>query len=415
MKYEYVLSAPVSSLVYNEKTVAMDSDGFCPSDILREVVKKVEPFAILYNSYTENSIGGYLRKHYPKSMNIYADSGGLQVITLGKKVTESLKTEVYNNQAQYSNFGMMFDEIPLVVTDSTGSKRGDTESRFFDKEKIQHFAEKSADNLIAQIETYNKLGSPARPMMITQGNCYDTTMTWIKCMLDYIPQDLHQYIGGLSSSTACSGAGARENIERAFAMSQVEVPDHMKEHIHLLGVGSISKMIIVNYFKKLFEDNGTKKISYDSSSISNSWFNGNYFGKNGNLFISKTNVAQNQIIVNELKEFTDHPLCAKELTSLIALKTSTEEERRIRSVYTGTMTMVAVDNFIKLLNNVLSNENMKLDYLSKNSFSKNVQTLGVIESADDYHRWKNGNLYKKVKSSNIRVHGSVATLDSLFG
>jgi len=59
----------------------------------------------------------FLKKYYKDSLyNIHADSGGLQAITLGKKIDSNLKTQVYNIQSQYADIGMSFDEIPITTT-----------------------------------------------------------------------------------------------------------------------------------------------------------------------------------------------------------------------------------------------------------------------------------------------------------
>ena len=72
--------------------------------------------SLLYNAFTEKRTGPRLKEHYAKHLHtIHADSGGLQMITLGKTITDELKEDVYANQALNSDVAMCFDLIPVVV------------------------------------------------------------------------------------------------------------------------------------------------------------------------------------------------------------------------------------------------------------------------------------------------------------
>ena len=55
--------------------------------------------SLLYNAFTERRTGPRIKENYAKYLHsIHADSGGLQIITLGKQITPELKEEIYANQ-----------------------------------------------------------------------------------------------------------------------------------------------------------------------------------------------------------------------------------------------------------------------------------------------------------------------------
>src|SRR6185369_3616961 len=74
--------------------------------------KKNHKFSLLYNAYCEKHFGPAFKKYYKDWIySIHADSGGLQMVTLGVQNTPKLRQEVYENQALSSDVAMSFDEI----------------------------------------------------------------------------------------------------------------------------------------------------------------------------------------------------------------------------------------------------------------------------------------------------------------
>lgn len=90
---------------------------------------KNQNFGGLFNAYTEKSYA-YGIKTNPSPINWISDSGGLQVITQGKRITPTFKDSIYKIQTECSNIAMCFDEMPIkLIGDSVG--RFDLSNRFF--------------------------------------------------------------------------------------------------------------------------------------------------------------------------------------------------------------------------------------------------------------------------------------------
>ena len=232
-------------------------------------------FSLLYNAYTESGFGERLKPYRNHIHNIHADSGGLQMVTLGKTITEELKDKVYDNQAEYADIGMCFDEIPVITTGS--SDRNDTSNRYFDRDNRHVYAEATGQNLKKQIEVFKQQNSPCRPFMICQGGDLQTYLEWIDTILNIVPEEDHKNIGGVAMGGAALGTGPLEDIQKAFFASQVPVRDENgKLHLHILGVGSVTRLIPYLIFLQngLY---GDVHVSYDSTTHSRAVETGLYF------------------------------------------------------------------------------------------------------------------------------------------
>lgn len=196
-------------------------------------------FSVLFNAFTEVKIGVALQYYKPAFYTIHSDSGGLQMVTLGKQMTPELYKKVYQTQARYSDIAMSFDEIPVVMPDDKSSFH-DVKSRFFDVSKVDEYARKSGRNIVDQIHTFLDEKSKTKPFLIAHGNCRETYIRWVETILDEIPSHLHKYIGGISISGIALGAGTLEDIQKAYyAKDFLEY----NNHIHLLGVGTVSRIM----------------------------------------------------------------------------------------------------------------------------------------------------------------------------
>ena len=121
---EFVFSAPsylriithgrlrtVPSL--KELTDTIVTDGIMR---IKEELKKIDypmMISILFNAFTEKN---YLERILTSGKfgfdRVYADSGGLQMVTLGLTANHEAKQEVYAIQSQ-TDLAMCFDEIPI--------------------------------------------------------------------------------------------------------------------------------------------------------------------------------------------------------------------------------------------------------------------------------------------------------------
>ena len=285
-KLEYVLSGTSYLRLTNPYTMAN------PESIAR--INKIfdkfftedtgHTFSILYNALCEKNYGAKLQSFSDHIHKIHADSGGLQAITVGKKITPEVKKEVYANQAEWADVGMCFDQIP-VVTQSGRSDRNDTTGRFFDRVNFHKYAKETGENVRDQLAAFKSKKSKCKPFVILQGNDIETFLEWADIILKSVPKDQVHMIGGVAMGAAALGTGNMEDIIRAYAASEVPIRDENGIlNLHILGVGSIRRML--PYL--IFQSSGLYKdfhISYDSTTHSRGVETGLYYILGG---ISKT-------------------------------------------------------------------------------------------------------------------------------
>lgn len=258
--------------------------------------------SLLYNAYTEKRTGPKLRENYAKYLHtIHADSGGLQMITLGKTVTNELKEEVYAHQATYSDIAMCFDLIPVSISGER-SERLDLTGRRFDPKILEDCARGTGKNLRRQIDCFDEMKSKARPMLITQGNDYDSYMKWV----EFVVKELTPYhisrIGGIAMGAAALGKGPLEDIKRAFYFTQLPIELNSK-HLHLLGVGSVYRMLpnIVFLQNGLYEG---VELSYDSTTHTSGVTQGRYYISGDKVLNGKYRTDDYQLCFN--RNFDDN-------------------------------------------------------------------------------------------------------------
>lgn len=246
-------------------------------------------FSLLYNAHTEKHFGPMIQDNFRQSIyDCYSDSGGLQIVTLGHKITSELKKNVYENQAKFSDLAMSFDEIPVVATLGGRAEKKDMKNRFFDRENFEERAKATGLNLLEQIRYFEKKKSKARPMFICHGNDYDTFMQWADIALNQIPKSLHARIGGIAPAGAAIGSGTMEDVKRAFFVSQIPLT-HATKHIHLLGVGSVQRLLPALIMMRNGVYESDVRLSYDSTSHTSGPHIGRYYGKDGWMDFPKFN------------------------------------------------------------------------------------------------------------------------------
>jgi hypothetical protein len=217
-------------------------------------------FGLLFNAFMESSFGEKFEHYKPHLGDIHADSGGLQIVTQGKVITSDMKDQIYRVQAKWADLGMSFDEIPIGTMGSSSS-RNDVSNRWFKPDEMEHYARESGRNIKRQIEVFHEEGSACKPILIAQGNCYDTYMKWVDYLMQEIPASEHKYIGGVAMGAAALGTGTLEDIERAFIFSQLPVE---RSHLHVLGVGAAKRLLPYIVFLQNGMYDGVT-MSYDST------------------------------------------------------------------------------------------------------------------------------------------------------
>ena len=329
------------------------------------------------------------------------DSGGLQIITQGKTITDSIKKDVYNTQGRYSDTALSFDEIPLSI-EGISSKRLDISNRWFDKTKFVDCAKLTGQNVYNQIKTFIEMETKTKPIFIAQGNDYDTYMKWTEIALNEIPKDLHKYINGVAMGAPCLGNGTLEDIKRAFYFSELPIDTN---RLHILGIGALKRMAIF----LIFSQNGlynNLEISYDSTTHSSGVVMGRtyindkifQFGRelNKDYKIMFDAFSKTEFFPNELNIITFHEI-------LNTASKVFEKKHGSRVLYIKTFVgflSFSISNFITHMEKCFNNKNNILG-LAKNSKERNIfNSLYQIRNYEDFLSWER-NIGKSVKSQKI--------------
>ena len=198
--------------------------------------------SILFNAFLEVGLGKLIKDIVKDNCELYADSGGLQIVTQGKVVTPDLKQNIYSVQGEMSKYAMSFDQIPIITPEGR-SGRNDTDNRFVDLENFERCAKQSGLNLKEQIDVFIENGYESKPFVIVHGYNLQSYQLWLDIILSQLTDEEIAHIGGIAVGAAALGQGELEDFERAFITANLKAPNNVKNHVHLLGVGSVKRVL----------------------------------------------------------------------------------------------------------------------------------------------------------------------------
>ena len=346
--------------------------------------------SLLYNAYTEKRPGEWMGEHYrPLVHSIHADSGGLQMITLGRTITNELKEEVYDSQARNSDIAMCFDVIPVRTLDAGRSDRLDLNNRRFDRTDLERCARETGRNLRRQIDFFDEKSSKSRPMLITQGNDYDSYMKWT----EYVVAELDEYhvsrIGGIAMGAAALGKGSLEDFKRAFYFTELPINLESK-HLHLLGVGSVYRMIP----QFIFMQNGlyqNVEMSYDSTTHTSGVTQGRYYKDDLALNFTRAFDDNYRIVWEDIKRnfpFYNYSLETFYEALNISSRTYQEKHGNIDpSLQTyGVFVSSAIKNFLAHVEK-LQNSRDEIMKMARGIDATAFNALYSVQTPDDFNHW----------------------------
>lgn len=368
---------------------------------------------ILFNAYTEKDMGERIATLDKFGFEkLYADSGGLQIVTAGKTVDDSLKASIYQTQS-VADYAMCFDEIPVrniegVAVDSK-SNRSQTGNKHYLPELKHASATKTAENIREQIEVLDKFGTPTTVHYIVQGNTHDDMLEWFADGAKVLTPDHYKKVGGLALADTCMGNGPMESIDMLVAYNRIRGEfgeEYTKNHVHLLGLGSVKRLLPVFYMMNsgLLPKNMT--ISFDSTTFSMSYFMGRFLDSSGHK-IEKGEHAYRKMFHEVWKyfgdiytkyapecdeqEFVDHVV--KEIRSLADSINNSHD--RIAPVVRANITLTICWQILGFIKNVEH---------ALNHAKYDRSPLGLIQdvtSFEEYQQWqaKHGH---KVRSMRIK-------------
>jgi hypothetical protein len=279
-KLEYVISACGMMGVFTPdheapwyptyKTATLSLMGSLKKRISETCTNTKPLVSTLYNAYTEkNHVKEFKGLENLGSDAVYADSGGLQIVTAGKSITEDIKKEIYKTQA-YADYAMCFDVIPLssVSLTRTRNERSNIGNKIFHSVNHQESAFATGDNIKAQATYFRSIGAKTKVIIIVQGNNTADMVDFYRNIESRLSPEDYENIGGMAIADTCMGNGELESIEMLRAAKLIADFCHpnIRRHLHVLGVGSISRMRPILYLLKSGYLHEFDRVSYDSSS-----------------------------------------------------------------------------------------------------------------------------------------------------
>lgn len=434
---EYVLSAPgsmgiFSNPVYSNHNDALKGNLLKAMSILNAHIKGMcihtHPLvSVLFNGYTE---AGYSRKLLTLdnigAHSTYADSGGLQIVTAGKPITPQIKQDIYETQS-IADFAMCFDEIPLETTTlvRTINERSNVRNKIFDQSRHKAAGRLTGLNIKGQIEAFRKLQAKTKVIMIIQGNCAEDMVDYYNAITSVLEPADYDYIAGMACADTCIGNGELESIEMLRGAKEITKVCHpnVAKHLHILGVGSVSRMRPILYLIKSGYLNTFERISYDSSSHT-STFRFGLLKVNGTcrpLGVTRTKKAENHFInvYDFFDEMLSPVLTREEFLDMILLdgikrwdfaavkqnaKTNSDENKMIIAFMGNALhTYYQVANFVGCLDKVFE----------ETDTSNEIGKLLNVKNDDDMSAWMK-HFSKFVNSKRITRKENHATLEGLF-
>ena len=261
-------------------------------DVVRHVAQSIQnknnhKISVLFNAFTEKKLAETFDVFFNGTMqDVFSDSGGLQVITLGKVITDELKSMVYALQGKMSDKAMCFDEIPVTTYNNSkqiGQSTKIISEKRYDKNLFVPCLEKTKSNLVEQINYFLEHNSRAKVLPILQGNTIDEYLLWNDTLIKDLSREQKSKIDAISISTFKTGFEIQGTIQICKVLKHLQTDT---KNIHLLGFGSIKRFIpfIILSLSGYFEDK-YDEISYDSTSHTHSSSRGKYLKKNNEALI----------------------------------------------------------------------------------------------------------------------------------
>lgn len=371
--------------------------------------------AVLFNAYTESVFTekfNALENLGAKSM--YADSGGLQIVTAGKSITEEIKREIYKTQT-VADYAMCFDVIPLESFSKTRTRneRSNVGNKLFIDSKHTESGIATGKNIKAQVEVFREMNAKTKVIPIIQGNNASDMVNYYTQIANTLSEDDYDNISGMAIADTCIGNGVLESIEMlkgAREISQICHPN-IRKHLHILGVGSISRMRPILYLNRSGYLDTFEKISYDSSSHT-STFDYGLLKVNGtcralgsvrtpkavahfkNVYTLFENYLKSKV---DQDEFVDMILGDGvrdwKYSTIKDLALNLPEEKLIIAFLSKTMhTYYQIDNFVTCIDGVMREQS---------SGNKNIDSLLKIKTDDDMRSWFT-HISKSVPSKRIK-------------
>lgn len=421
---EYVASG--STHIHYEVATAKDTQCL---DVMNRVLGYIQGkhdhmYSLLFNALTERKTIRMMDPRMTNSYRMHSDSGGLQLVTQGKVVDDTIKNEIYDIQNKHSDVAMCFDEIPVKFTGSTGGGMNDNSSRYFDTDNFDQYAKATGQNVFNQIKNFVESdGQRAKPLLIIHGNNLDYMRKWVDLALGEIPEEYHQYINGLASAGPSLGTGPLEDVERFSVLGLLEVDDRLKENIHLLGIGSVRRLLPIIMYKKSGFISPTAHISYDSTSHTAGITMGRYYINGRFMETPQPNLTNHTKVFADLHKLFGHVIDDFKFDEDDYLRVMSQSFSKVNAqgvpydinammVYYVLYVFGSILNFTKHVELLCTDDKALNDLLGVRGLNE-YKYLGDIKSYDDYQHWRT-HVGRYMKSKPVLAKQAEFNLDNLF-
>ena len=245
-------------------------------DYTKSKLKGYFNFSTLFNAYQEEKGGQTLANNDGLGhKKIYSDSGGLQVLTAGKVIDDTIRDKVYEVQAKYSDYAMTFDEMPLMIADELGDNavNGNVGQVYID-ELIPISAKKCAEHIQKQINKFEELKSNTKILPILHGYTPETFLEYAENIFNNL-ENVGDHIQGIAIASLRGHSDNKVGIMKLFdylpkIINSSRLNKQYLNHIHLLGVARPQRIIpIIMMLKKGLLP--VKRVSFDSTAITKSY------------------------------------------------------------------------------------------------------------------------------------------------
>jgi len=277
---------------------------------MRSKLKDNVSVSALFNAYTEEDCARNASNRFTgmKSIigsNLYADSGGLQMMTLGHTVDESQRKKIYDTQIKYASHAMSFDEIPGIFIDK---------KKYYKPETVYKCGIISGENLLEQYNFFKEAESNTKIVPIIQGWGYKDTDLFTQGLMTScknIWNEFDMLAAGFQSSSIWGTAQRAIDIYTNPLLKK-----QFLNHYHMLGMSGYKRIIPMIMILKSGLIKDMKILSFDSSSISMTYVMGNVIKSTNDLInnrkyeLGKERTKEVEEYYKELYEFwKDAPNC----------------------------------------------------------------------------------------------------------
>lgn len=369
---------------------------------------------------------------FPKGL--HADSGGLQMVTLGKgTVTKEDRLKIYETQSEYAHYAMSFDEIPAVFIDDT---------KYYMKSMVAEKGIQSGKNLREQFDFFAEKESECRILPIIQGWDIEDTDKFAEGLFHLFSDEEKDKMNIMASGFQSTSVYA--SAKRVFDLFQSKnIPNGCKQHLHLLGVTGFKRLIPILELIKNGMTPGLKTLSFDSVTLSMSYVMGgttpsveDFKQGKGKVKLGKKRNKETDVYWQEIYDFwkDDPEFPFDDLDDMVEHsyynsqgltsgyqqyeyylqadeeKNYTEENKKIADFHFAKVLkqeqyyiLYQVHNYVQILEAFLADE-IKLEHIFKGKDLVLFKALENINSVEDFNDWYD--YLKKSTGFNILVMDS---------